>query len=137
MLAAGRLVKFGSIGLDQPKERFPAVVTQRDSRRRESRAGLAVPLLAVALAMKLNSPGWHYTQTAVCCARDRTGAMVSPAHGDHRLQPPGSIAGPPEVQPGYMWPGQYLACGQRTDGMDNGESARRRPHAGRTPTMAS
>ena len=131
MLAASRLVKFGPIGLDQPKERFPAVVTQRDSRRQESRAGLAIPLLTVALAMKLNSPGGHYPQTAVCRARDRTGARVSPAHGDHRLHPPGSIAGPPEVHARYMCAlaCQYMACGQGTDGMDTGS----RREGGRTP----
>ena len=78
------------------------MVTQRDSRRQESRAGLAIPVLAVVLAMKLNSAGGQYSQTAVCLARDRTGARVSPAHGDHRLRPPGSIAGPPEVHARYM-----------------------------------
>jgi hypothetical protein len=41
MLGPGRLVQFRPIGLDQPEERVPTMVTQRDIRRKESRSRAA------------------------------------------------------------------------------------------------
>ena len=41
MLGPGRLVQFRRIGLDQPEERAPTMVTQRDIRRKESRSRAA------------------------------------------------------------------------------------------------
>ena len=38
MLGPGLLVHFWQIGLDQPEERVPTMVTQRDIRRKESRS---------------------------------------------------------------------------------------------------
>ena len=41
MLGPGRLVQFRRIGLDQPEEHVPTMVTQRDIRRKESRSRAA------------------------------------------------------------------------------------------------
>jgi len=49
MLGPGRLVQFGSIGLDQLDEAHLAAVTQRDSSRQEFRSQ-AVPKLTAPVA---------------------------------------------------------------------------------------
>jgi hypothetical protein len=81
------------------KEPVPMMITQCDIRRRESRVGLAIPLLAVALAMTLNSPGGHYLRTASVSAHG-----TGPEPGSARLTAitDSTLPDPSQVHQRYM-----------------------------------
>jgi hypothetical protein len=116
MLGPGRLVQFGPIGLDQSNRVYPAIVTQRDNRRQESRSR-AAPQLAVAYGTQ---PLWQldrHSHDGVSRGPRLRRAGGRSSRGQPRSRrsskaPVRFILGPPEVHARYICTltCKYLTC---------------------------
>jgi hypothetical protein len=112
----GRLAQFGPIGLDQSNRVYPAVVTQRDNRRQESRSR-AAPQLAVAYGTQ---PLWQlnrHSHDGVSRGPRLRRARGRSSRGQPRSRrsskaPVRFILGPPEVHARYICTltCKYLTC---------------------------